>query len=53
MSRVRKTKLGTIVTSGKGRGHFNAKHSRSKKMNQKRLRDITLPEKVKQRYSLS
>ena len=52
-SRMRKTRGGSLVTSGKGRGHFNAKHARTKKLRQKRERELTLPEKTKQRYLLA
>ena len=50
---MRKTRGGTLVTIGKGRGHFNAKHARSKKMQQKRERELVLPRKTKQRYLLA
>ena len=53
LSRVRKTKGGGVMASGKGRGHLNAKHSRAKKLGRKRQRDIAIPVKVKQRYLLA
>ena len=52
-SRIRVTKNGTLLASGKGRGHFNAKHPRSKKLAQKRQRAITMSTKMQQRYTLS
>lgn len=52
-SRIRVTKKGTLLASGKGRGHFNAKHSRSKKLTQKRQRAVPVPTKMRQRYTLS
>lgn len=51
-SRIRVTKKGSLIAGGKGRGHFNAKHSRSKKLAQKRQRSITVSAKERQRYAL-
>ena len=53
LSRIRKTKKGALLVLGKGRGHFNAKHSRSKKLGQKRTRSLTVPTKMKQQFHLS
>ena len=53
LSRVRKTKNGLLLACGKGRGHFNAKQSRSKKMQQKRQRAITISHKEQQRLNLT
>ena len=53
LSRVRKTKNGSIVACGKGRGHFNAKQARSKKQQQKRQRAITISTKNRQRFLLA
>ena len=50
LSRLRKTKNGKVLARGKGRGHFNSKHPRSKKLIQKRQSGITVSKKVDQRY---
>lgn len=52
MSRIRLTKRGKILARGKGQGHFNAKHPRSKKLKQKKLIDMDaqIPKKMQQRY---
>lgn len=52
-SRIRVTKKGILLAGGKGRGHFNAKYSRSKKLAQKRQRSVSVPSKMRQRYTLS
>lgn len=52
MSRVHITKGGKILARGKGQGHFNAKHPRSKKLNQKKMTDVEMSKKMQQRYIL-
>ncbi len=52
-SRIRVTKKGVLLASGKGRGHFNAKYSRSKKLAKKRQRSVQMSTKMQQRYTLS
>ena len=52
-SRVRITRKGKLEVSGKGRGHFNAKQTRSKQLGQKRKRVLLLPAKIRQRYLMS
>lgn len=52
-SRIRVTKKGTLLAGGKGRGHLNAKYSRSKKLTKKRQRAISMTAKMRQRYTLS
>lgn len=51
-SRIRKTKKSKMVVSGKGRGHFNAKHPRAKKLDQKRKVALTLSKKIQQRFKM-
>ena len=51
-SRIRVTKKGILLAGGKGRGHFNAKYPRSKKLAQKRQRAINISTKMQQRYTL-
>lgn len=49
-SRIRVTKTRKLITIGKGRGHFNAKKPRSKKLNSSRDRPFKMTNKTKERF---
>lgn len=51
-SRIRVSKRGSLLAQAKGRGHFNAKHSRSKQLPRRKQGEVVISKKIQQRYIL-